>query len=452
MTVRAFHRWLYLGYRRSAQIRHRFGRKVTRAGLLMLGIAFAAGGLGLDTNLSMAYQLFTLLAAMIVLALLWNFARPPVIPVERILPRLATAGTPFRYEIIASNPLRKPLRGLALLDDLGDPSPGMEEFINTPEPGEQKRNIFDRLFVYYRWMWLTGRREQPAPAEQPLPVLARGGVASVQMELTPRRRGYLRFLATEITSTDPFGLFRSRRRVSNPQSILVLPKRYPSPRQALPGTTAYQLGGVTMATSIGESGEFVSMRDYQRSDPPRRIHWKSSARADRLIVKEYEDEFFMRQALILDTFQDSQPDEVFEEAVSVAASFACTADTRDSLLDLMFVGPQAYCFTAGRGVGQVEQMLEVLACVQGTTEPRMEQLSELVARHLAEVSGCVCVLLAWDDSRQKLVAQIKRAGVPVLALVVAREEVLLDPGPMRDDPGRLRLLPVGRVAEGLARL
>ena len=47
----------------------------------------------------------------------------------------------------------------------------------------------------------------------------------------------------------------------------------------------------------------------------------------------------------------------------VAASFACTCNA-ESLLDLLFVGTEAYCFTAGRGLGHTEQMLEVLASVQ----------------------------------------------------------------------------------------
>jgi len=59
--------------------------------------------------------------------------------------------------------------------------------------------------------------------------------------------------------------------------------------------------------------------------------------------------------------------------VSVSASFAATVQTQDSLLDLMFVGTEAYVFTAGRGVGHVDRMLEVLAEVRRAaiaTSPR----------------------------------------------------------------------------------
>src|SRR5205809_1267946 len=46
------------------------------------------------------------------------------------------------------------------------------------------------------------------------------------------------------------------------------------------------------------------------------------------------------------------------------ASIACSIQTKDSLLDLLFVGPETYCFTAGRGLGHTDHMLEVLAGVR----------------------------------------------------------------------------------------
>ena len=83
----------------------------------------------------------------------------------------------------------------------------------------------------------------------------------------------------------------------------------------------------------------MALRDYRPGDPPRHIHWRSWAKMGRPIVKEFEDEFFVRHALILDTFCEAPEADRFEESVSVAASFACSLQTQDSLLDLLFVGP-----------------------------------------------------------------------------------------------------------------
>src|SRR5262249_52154644 len=159
-------------------------------------------------------------------------------------------------------------------------------------------------------------------------------------------------------------LFRGFARVSLPQTVLILPKRYPLPEFALPGTHKYQQGGVAFAASVGESEEFVSLRDYRPGDPLRHVHWRSSARTGRLVVKEFEDEFFVRHALVLDTFATPEQGLAFEEAVSVAASFVSTVETQESLLDLMFVGAQAVCCTTGRGVSNAEHALGILASVQ----------------------------------------------------------------------------------------
>jgi len=137
--------------------------------------------------------------------------------------------------------------------------------------------------------------------------------------------------------------------------------------------------------------------------------------------------------------------------VAVAASFACSVLTQESLLDLLFVERQAYCFTAGRGLAHADQMLEILASVrpcQGT----FVTLENLVVGHTGLVSGCIFVLLAWDEPRQRLVEKLKVLGLPVLVLVIRPpgKSEPLDPGPMRDEPERLVALEVGRVEEQLA--
>src|SRR6185503_4682590 len=175
---------------------------------------------------------------------------------------------------------------------------------------------------------------------------------------------------------------------------------------AMPGSMQYQEGGVALASSVGQSEEFVALRDYRRGDPLRHIHWKSVSKTGRLIVKEFQDEFFVRHALILDTFSLTPRLDVFEEAVSIAASFACTVRTQESLLDLMFVGPQAFCFTIGRGLAHADQMLEILASVRICTEKAFSALQNLVLEHLGTLSGAICVFVEWDQARQELVRKL----------------------------------------------
>jgi uncharacterized protein (DUF58 family) len=167
-----------------------------------------------------------------------------------------------------------------------------------------------------------------------------------------------------------------------------------------------------------DTEEFVSLREYRPGDPLRHIHWKSWAKLGKPVVKEFQDEFFIRHALILDTFTDEIMGEDFETAVSVAASFANAPRNQEVLLDLMFVGHQAYRFTSGRGLAASENLLEILAVVEPATQQTFDQLASLVMQHLASLSGVICVLLDWDFARQQFIKTLKQAGIPLLVVII----------------------------------
>jgi hypothetical protein len=73
---------------------------------------------------------------------------------------------------------------------------------------------------------------------------------------------------------------------------------------------------------VGDSQEFLQLRDYRPGDPVRRIHWPSTARSGRLVVKETGEEYFARIGLVMDTFTGDDDGAILDAAVSVAASLA----------------------------------------------------------------------------------------------------------------------------------
>jgi uncharacterized protein (DUF58 family) len=440
---------LYRAYRFISAVRHRVPRRVTRPGLAVLGGCLVLAITGLDTDNMVAYQGFALLLFLLLVSVPFVFFFPARFSAERLLPRFGTAGTPLRYRVRVTNLTPKPQRGLTLLENLGNPWPAYGEWL----AGQRADRKWIRSFRP-----VMRRRadpfKTPAVKDAAVPPIPPHQQAEAAIELTPLRRGALRFSGLTLARPDPLCLFRSFARVPLPQTVLILPKRYPLPAIALPGRTKYQQGGVTFASDVGQSEEFVALRDYRRGDPLRRIHWRSWAKAGKPIVKEFEDEFFVRHALLLDTFIDDPQSELFEEAVSVAASFACTVLDQESLLDLLFVGPQAYCFTAGRGLAHTDQILEILASVRACADRPFRTLESLVLDHAANLSGSICVLLAWDEPRQNLVKKLKALGLPALVVVLtdAGQRQSLDPGPLRDEPQRFHLLQTGRIEQGLAKL
>ena len=449
MQMNLTYKLLYRLYRIFSWGRHWAGRRFTRPGLVVLGAVFVAAVLGLDPENSVGYQGFTLLVGLLLVAVLFGFRFKASFGAERLLPRFGTVGQPFTYRVAVRNLTAENQDGLALLENLKDIRPTFQQWKEI----QLDDNKYIRPFSFSQRRRINPFRLANLK-ETAVPPLPPKQSREMSVELTPLRRGVVHLDGVTLARPDPLGLFRALRKVALPQSVLILPKRYPLAPIALPGAMKYQQGGVAMASNVGQSDEFVSLREYRRGDPVRHIHWRSWAKTGKPIVKEFEDEFFVRHALVLDTFTDRPHTEEFEEAVSVAASFACTALTQESLLDLLFVGTQAYCFTAGRGLAHADQMLEILASVQPSTALPFDKLEELVVNHASKVSGCICVLLSWDETRQRLVQKLKASRLPVLVLVIrpAGKTEPLDPGPMRDDPERLVALEPGKVREQLAKL
>ena len=238
------------------------------------------------------------------------------------------------------------------------------------------------------------------------------------------------------------GLTRAMKSTKNEDSLLILPRTYTVPPVQLRGKRKYQHGGMNLASTVGDSQEFMSLRDYKPGDPLRAIHWRSFAKTGHPVVKEFQDEFFVRQGLLLDTFIEDKSSTVFEEAVSIASSFIVTERSQDALLDLMFVGTESYRFTSGRGLSQVENMLEILACVEPCRTPSFKNLDELVMQHALETSGIICILLDWDDKRQGLVQKLTGMDIPVLVLFVTDNPDLLemDTRPLGDFAGNFHIL------------
>jgi uncharacterized protein (DUF58 family) len=441
-------RLFYRVYRIISWMRYWEARRFTRAGQTLLVAACVAAMLGIDPENTVGYQGFALLLGMLLVAGLFRVGFRPSFAAERLLPRFGTVGQPLTYRIALRNLTRKNQTGLTLLENLSDARPTFDQW--------KELQLDDQKYIR---PFRLGQRRHGNPFrlakinEAVVPALPPQRSGEAQMEMTPLRRGLVHFDGLTLARADPMGLCRALHKIALPSSVLILPKRYSLPPLALPGALKYQQGGVAMASNVGQSDEFVALREYRRGDPLRHIHWRSWAKAGKPIVKEFEDEFFVRHALILDTFTDRPHSDEFEEAVSVAASFACTVLTQESLLDLLFVERQAYCFTAGRGLAHADQMLEVLASVQ-PCKGSFATLDDLVVNHASTVSGCIFVLLAWDDARQRLVEKLKGLGLPTLALVIRPpgKSEPLEPGPMRDDPERLVALEVGKVEEQLARL
>ncbi len=439
--------WLLRQFARVYRISQWQRRRFTPAGRGLGYLLIAAAAFGLDTQRTTAFQIFALAAALLLVAWLASLRAQPRLAIERRLPEFATAGEPLRYRQLVRNAGRRPLADLRLRDELADDFPSAEEFRRNRSRSEPRVNWVDRRVGFPRWLALVQRRHGAVIDEVGLPGLLPESTAEASMTLVPLRRGALTFAHSRVLRPDPLGLVNAVSTLDAPGRLVVLPRRYPLPPHALPGTRRFQRGGVSLSQSVGDSQEFTALREYRPGDPVRHIHWRSFARFGEPVVKEFQDEFFTRYALVLDTFGDEVPEGTFEAAVSVAASFVDGMHTQDALLDLMFVEERAWRLTIGRGLGQQADLLRVLAFVEPRPGGEFARLAQHVLEHGPALSACVLVLLRLDAERLGLLRALAAVDVHLLVLVMGPAQAT-----STDDAIVLHTIDPDDIVSSLARL
>lgn len=268
-----------------------------------------------------------------------------------------------------------------------------------------------------------------------LSVLAPGASIQMRLGLLCKKRGVYRLKGYRVETDYPLGLLRTFRVTRQPAEIMVYPNFHPLTLLTLPTGSRYQPGGVAMASSIGESLELLGNREYKEGDNIRDIDWRATARLNAPIVREYREEYFLRVGVVLDTqvAEDGPSRTVkaraadFERAVSLAASVSDYMARQDYLVDIFAAGPNLYHLTAGRSLAYIDQILEILSCVDSTPNSPFEILEPEILEHLAQITTVVCVFLDWDRVRQEFVHRLAQSGSAV-------KVIILRDGPCTDDP------------------
>lgn len=165
------------------------------------------------------------------------------------------------------------------------------------------------------------------------------------------RRGWLALGRVMLETRFPLGLFRAWSYIEPDSRCLVYPR--PEPGALPPLAPSAQTGGVR-AHAQG-SDDFSGLRDYQPTDSPRHIAWKSVARSDRMLTKQFAGEAVAELWLDL---QDAPASLGLERRLSRLAGWVLAAERAGARYGLRLPGS---VLEPGRGEAQRAACLEALA-------------------------------------------------------------------------------------------
>ncbi len=291
-----------------------------------------------------------------------------------------------------------------------------------------------------------------------LDYLAPGRSTRLEYTLEPGRRGVYDFKGPVAITAFPFGVYNHSRKFDAPARMIVYPRFMPLADVDLPTGRRHQPGGLQMVSHVGDSEEFLGNREYRPGDRLRDIHYQSWARVGFPVVREYRQEYLCRIAMIVDTFVPGRgivsgaARRDLEAGLSLAAAIADVLSRREYVIDIFAAGPDLYHFQAGRSLAYLDNILDILACIEPCRHNPFTAIAPVIMEEISQISTAVVVMLDWNREREEFVRSLSQFGVAIKAFVVRSGEPTFDPSGFVTTAGPVKVLTPEQVTAGIDRL
>lgn len=314
------------------------GLRISPGAALFLLATCLIGALGVDTDANLLIILFGLCGGAFAISLLAGWASLRNLEITRVAPDGVMAGQPFEVRYQITNRQR-------------------------------------RIGIYS--LHFADRAEsagKPWLCECFVPMLPAGRTIQVTQNRSCPDRGRIEFDEIVLATRFPFGLITKLARVSIPQQTLVYPAL------GVVRERRWQIRRWTEASLDGRplpqrgDDEFYGLREYRAGDNPRRIHWRRSARAGQLVVREMARLGAAQIWCILDSRippGDADLAARLEDAISCAATVACDVIESNCKVGLICNGEPPLILPPGGGRDYRLRVLRELALRADNREDRL---------------------------------------------------------------------------------
>jgi len=243
------------------------------------------------------------------------------------------------------------------------------------------------------------------------------------------RRGYYPIGPLRMQTGDLLGIVRRSQAQVAAEHIIVYPRVVPIQQLGLP-TRSPLVALPTQSHLFEDPARVMGVRDYQRGDSPRRIHWTATASAGRLLVKQYQPAIARETLICLDLdeagYERRQRYTATELAIVAAASIANHIVVRERLpagliteaLDPLSEEQAQFLLPPHSERAHLMSLLEVLARVQVATGT---SFVDLLRRASVKLSwGATLSVITGRESEELLdtLVYLRRTGFAVALILI----------------------------------
>lgn len=287
--------------------------------------------------------------------------------------------------------------------------------------------------------------------------LQRGEATSLDYSLRANARGDFTFDGVQLRLHSPWRLWLQSRVAGEAQRVRVFPNFAPLARFAMfSAEQASRLVGAHVKRRRGEGTDFHQMREYRVGDSLRQIDWKATARARRLISREYQDEKNQQLVLLLDTGRRllARDGELahFDHVLDAALVVSYLALRQGDGVGLLASGGDTAWVPPQRGVGAIDNLLRATYALQPkpVATDFLQAATELSLRQRRRALVMLVTNLR-DEDMDDLLAAVQMLRKRHLVCVASLREEALDATLAQDVHDLPTAIRAGATAEYLAK-
>jgi len=242
------------------------------------------------------------------------------------------------------------------------------------------------------------------------------------------RRGRYEIGPFSIYLFDPWGLFFFKKSFFLYSELYVYPRTFNIPKfpPLVKGTVPWF--GIETSRVSGDEDEFYGIREYKPGDPIKRIHWLSTAKKNKLIVKQFQRQVFFRATIIFNLDKDKNfgegKESVAEYIIKIAASVAKYFIERNVSLELIaHIGEIAH-IPFNKGPEHLEDIFRFLTIAQAESRISLNEVFQEFAPYIPNDSSLIVIMLDEDWEFLPAMLSLKARNISLIPLVLIASSFL----------------------------
>jgi uncharacterized protein (DUF58 family) len=221
---------------------------------------------------------------------------------------------------------------------------------------------------------------------------------------------------------DPFGLFFISKKYFIRSELHVYPRTFvirkfpPLKKGILPWF------GIETVRASGDDDEFFGVREYKEGDAIQRIHWLTSARKNRLIVKQFQRQGFYRATLLFTLEKERNYGEgkecVAEYIIKIAASVARYLLGQNIAVELIAHDGEFVHIPSNKGQQHLESLFGFFAKARAESAIGLGEILQESFRYIPDDSSVIVIMLDRDWEHMIKILRLEKRNVFFVPLVL----------------------------------